>query len=363
MNKPSRRSRGLVTIEDVARDAGVSAMTVSRVINNKKNVREKTRVAVLEMIEQLQYTPNSAARNLAAGETTHIGLLYSNPSAAYLSQLLVGALIAARRTGCHLVIEDCEAETEAEFAEAARRFASAEVEGVILPPPLSESHAILSALSAAKMPVVTIAMGNKYKNALNVCMDDFGAAKQMTEHLIALGHRRIAMIRGQPGVIATLERERGFRAAAKENGIAARDLLLEDGQYTFRSGLTAAERLIDLTDRPTAIFAGNDDMAAAAVSVAHRRGLDVPGDISIVGFDDTDPATTVWPELTTIRQPVSEMASAAIETLIEELRNRRRGHEPGHGNKVLAHELIIRRSSGPVPVRRKSGEGGLPVAI
>lgn len=104
MNKPSRRSRGTVTIEDVARGAGVSAMTVSRVINKKRNVRDQTRETVLRTIAELRYTPNSAARNLAAGETTHIGLLYSNPSAAYLSQFLVGALTAARRTGCHLVI-------------------------------------------------------------------------------------------------------------------------------------------------------------------------------------------------------------------------------------------------------------------
>ena len=324
-------------------------MTVSRVINKKKNVREQTRTTVLETIELLRYTPNSAARNLAAGETTHIGLLYSNPSAAYLSQFLVGALTAARRTGCHLVIEDCEAESEAELAEAARRFATAEVEGVVLPPPLSESRAILSELAMAHMPVVTIAMGRAFENALNVRMDDYAAAKQMTEYLIGLGHRRIAMIKGQPGQIASLERERGFRAATKEAKIAARDILTEDGHFTFRSGLAAAERLIDLTERPTAIFASNDDMAAAAVSVAHRRGLDVPGDISIVGFDDTDPATTVWPELTTVRQPVAEMASAAIEMLIQELRNRRRGRAPGKADQVLEHELIIRQSAGPPP--------------
>ena len=326
-------------------------MTVSRVINKKKNVRDQTRETVLKTIEDLHYTPNSAARNLAAGETTHIGLLYSNPSAAYLSQFLVGALTAARRTGCHLVIEDCAAGSEAELAVAARRFANAEVEGVVLPPPLSESRAILLELAKVHMPVVTIAKGDAFENALNVRMDDYAAAKQMTEHLIGLGHRRIAMIKGQAGHIATIERERGFRAAAKEAKIAARDILTEDGCFTFRSGLIAAERLIDLANRPTAIFASNDDMAAAAVNVAHRRGLDVPRDISIVGFDDTDPATTVWPELTTIRQPVAEMASAALEMLIEELRNRRRGRAPGHADQVLQHELILRGSSGPAPPR------------
>lgn len=329
-------------------------MTVSRVINKKKNVRDDTRETVLKTIEKLRYTPNSAARNLAAGEATHIGLLYSNPSAAYLSQFLVGALTAARRTGCHLVIEDCAAETDDELAEAARRFATAEVDGVVLPPPLSESHAILSELTKAGMPFVTIAKGDVFESALNVRMNDFAAAKQMTEHLIGLGHRRIAMIKGQAGQIATAERERGFRAAAKEAKIAARDILTEDGHFTFRSGLKAAERLLDLRNPPTAIFASNDDMAAAAVSVAHRRGLDVPGDVSIVGFDDTDPATTVWPELTTIRQPVAEMASAALEMLIEELRNRRRGREPGQADQVLEHELILRQSSGPAPQRSRS---------
>src|SRR5690349_21313959 len=134
--KPSRRSRGSVTIEDVARAAGVSAMTVSRVINKEQNVREQTRQNVLETIKKMNYSPNTAARNLAAGEATHIGLLYSNPSAAYLSQFLVGALEAARQAGCHLVIEACESEDDVEQAEVGRRFAKAEAEGVILPPPL-----------------------------------------------------------------------------------------------------------------------------------------------------------------------------------------------------------------------------------
>src|SRR5207253_3499082 len=172
MSRPSRRSRGSLTIEDVARAAGVSAMTVSRVINKEKNVREETRQTVLETIERLNYSPNSAARNLAAGEATHIGLLYSNPSAAYLSQFLVGALEAARAAGCHLVIEACESEDDAEQGEVGRRFANAEAEGVILPPPLSESVPILTELAMAKTPVVTVAMGELYPNALNVRIDD-----------------------------------------------------------------------------------------------------------------------------------------------------------------------------------------------
>ena len=347
MSKPSRRSRGTVTIEDVARLAGVSAMTVSRVINRGDNVRERTRKKVLDAVEHLRYSPNTAARNLAAGEATHVGLLYSNPSAAYLSQFLVGALDGARRAGVHLVIEACESEDEAEQGEVARRFATADVEGVILPPPLSESVPILTALAAAQMPVVTVAMGKLYENALNVRIDDFAAAAEMTRHLIDLGHRRIAMIKGHPDHIAAVERERGFRTAAKEAGLDERDIAVEQGYFTFRSGLEAAERLLDSDPRPTAIFASNDDMAAAVVSVAHRRGLDVPGDLSVVGFDDTAPATTVWPELTTIRQPVAAMAEVALDLLLAEMRSKRQGNARLPAERVLEHELVVRESSGP----------------
>lgn len=347
MNKPSRRSRGSITIEDVAREAGVSAMTVSRVINKEKNVRDQTRKSVLETIERLNYSPNTAARNLAAGEATHIGLLYSNPSAAYLSQFLVGALGAAREAGCHLVIEPCESEDEIEQGEVGRRFANAEAEGVILPPPLSESVPILTELALANTPVVTVAMGKLYPNALNVRIDDYAAAKEMTDYLIGLGHRRLGLITGDPTHIASTERERGFRAAVDGARLRRADVAVEQGLFTFRSGLDAAEKLLDRKIPPTAIFASNDDMAAAVVSVAHRRGLDVPGDLTVVGFDDTAPATTVWPELTTIRQPVSAMAAAALELLLADLRNRRRGAEGLSQEIVLDHEMIIRESSGP----------------
>lgn len=358
MSRPSRRSRGSVTIEDVARIAGVSAMTVSRVINGEKNVRDTTRASVQEAIERLNYSPNTAARSLAAGQATHIGLLYANPSAAYLSQFLVGALEGARRAGCHLVIEACESEGADEQAEATRRFLTTNVEGVILPPPLSESQPILSELSIAQIPVVTVAMGRPRDNALNVRIDDFAAAEEMTNHLLDLGHRRIGLIKGHPLHIATIERTRGFRAALEARGLNPEEAPIEQGYFTFRSGLIAAERLLARTEPPTAIFACNDDMAAAAVSVAHRKGLHVPDDISIVGFDDTAPATTVWPELTTVRQPTSAMAQAALELLLADLRDRRSGTVTGPAELVLEHSLIVRESSGsPASQRGKLARG------
>jgi LacI family transcriptional regulator len=362
MSKPSRRRRGLTTIDDVARLAGVSAMTVSRVVNGGKNVRETTREAVLEAIKELNYSPNTAARSLAAGEATHIGLLYANPSAAYLSQFLIGALHAARRAGCHLVIESCESEEADEQAEVTRRFATSDVEGVILPPPLSEAQPIIAELEAIGMPVVTVAMGNPQEDSLNIRIDDFEAAREMTRHLISLGHRAIGFIKGHPNHIASHDRARGFFAALEEAGLDPTEAPVEQGYFTYRSGLAASERLLSRATPPTAIFASNDDMAAASVSVAHRRGLLVPKDISVVGFDDTSLATTVWPELTTVRQPIAAMAEAAVEVLLTELRARRSGGGRKFTERVLEHSLIVRESCGKPndPQRRETGAARRP---
>jgi LacI family transcriptional regulator len=351
MAKASRRSRGSATIEDVARAAGVSAMTVSRVINGKRNVRDSTREAVLKAIEELNYSPNTAARTLAAGEATHIGLLYANPSAAYLSQFLVGALEGARKTGAQLVLEACESESASEQAETARRFLQSGLDGIILPPPLSESMAVHAEVSAAKMPMVTVAMGLPHEENLNVRIDDFAAAREITNYLLKLGHREIGFVRGHPNMTASSERFRGFVAALQDAGLDPDKAPVEQGYFTYRSGLVAAERLLARDRRPTAIFASNDDMAAAVVNIAHRRGLDVPRDLSVVGFDDTALATTVWPELTTIRQPVAEMAEAGIELLMNDLRNGREGDE-GETERVLRHELIVRDSAAAPPEQR-----------
>jgi LacI family transcriptional regulator len=342
--KASRRSRGTATILDVASAAGVSSMTVSRVVNGAPNVRDTTRRRVLEAIERLNYSPNTAARSLAAGSATHIGLFYANPSDAYLTQFLVGALDGARRAGCHLVIEVCEGESADAQAEATRRFANTKVEGVILPPPVSEYEPVHAELTAAGIPVVSVARGLAPADALNVRIDDHGAAKAITRHLIELGHREIGHIRGHPGHMASAERHRGFLDALAETGLDPAAAPVEQGYFSYKSGLVAAERLIARPDRPTAIFAGNDDMAAAAVSVAHRSGLDVPGDISIVGYDDTALATSIWPELTTIRQPIAAMAAAALDLLLAHIGGGRGG---GEHERVLDFEFVVRDSAGP----------------
>jgi LacI family transcriptional regulator len=356
MAKPGRRGRGAMTIEDVARAAGVSAMTVSRVINQVKNVRESTRAAVLDAVERLNYSPNSAARSLAAGEATHIGLLYANPSASYLAQFLIGALHAARSAGVHLVIESCESEDADEQAEVTRRFATSDVEGVVLPPPLSESQPILAELDAMGIPAVTVAMGSPREDSLNVRIDDRAAALEMTRYLLELGHRDIGFIKGHPNHVASHDRYAGFCEALTEFGLDCDKAPVEQGYFSYRSGLTAGERLLSRANRPTAIFASNDDMAAATISVAHRRGFNVPEDLSIVGFDDTALATSVWPELTTVKQPIAAMAEAALELLIADLRGRRNGAARKFTERVLSHAMIIRESAAPPPgVRKGSG--------
>ena len=165
----------------------------------------------------------------------------------------------------------------------------------------------------------------------------------MTEHLIAAGHTRIGYIKGHPNQSSSLCRFKGFRAALLEAGIDFDPALAQQGYFTYRSGLNAAEKLLALRSPPTAIFASNDDMAAAVVSVAHRRGLDVPRDLSVVGFDDTSAATMVWPELTTIRQPVAAMADCAVDILLRSIRRKEQGSSV-LVDQVVAHQLIKRDS-------------------
>jgi len=187
-----------------------------------------------------------------------------------------------------------------------------------------------------------------------VRIDDHAAAMEMTRHLLDLGHRRIGFIKGHPNHIASHDRYRGFCDALTEAGIEADKAPAEQGYFSYRSGLTAGERLLARADRPTAIFASNDDMAAATISVAHRMGLVVPDDVNIVGFDDTALATSVWPELTTVKQPISAMAEAALELLIADLRSRGGGAPRKFTERVLSHAMIIRESSGPPASAKKA---------
>lgn len=323
-------------------------MTVSRVINGEANVRPQTRELVNVAIGELRYQPNTAARTLAGAGRIRIGLLYSNPSAGFLSEFLVGSLDQAARSDVQIVVEKCEIGDHE--VQVARHLVEQGIDGVVLPPPLCEAASVLAVLAAAGVPAVRVAAGAGEgageAGVLATGIDDHAAAAMMTRHIMALGHRRIGFIGGDPTFGASRHRLAGHRAALAEAGIAPDPALIVPGLYTYRSGLDAAEALLGLAEPPTAIFASNDDMAAASVAVAHRRGVSVPGDLTVCGFDDTSLSTAIWPELTTIRQPIADMARTAIEMLVRAARQPpdQRGED---GRRVLDFTLVRRQSDAP----------------
>lgn len=346
----TRRRKGAVTMDEVARHAGVSVMTVSRVMNNVPGVKKTTRETVMRAVAELGYSPNAAARSLARHGSGRVGLLYSNPSAGYLSEILVGALDEAQRSGALLVIEKCDVSLDSEKA-AIERLVSGGVAGVILPAPHADSQPAIAELHAQGVIAVAVGTGRQRPDANVVRMDDFAAAAEMTRHLLELGHRRIGFVKGAANQTVSMERQLGFETEMRRADPSA-SMLVEPGNFTYRSGFEASERMLDDTDPPTAIFASNDDMAAGVMAAAHRRGLDVPGDLSVVGFDDTHIATAVWPELTTVRQPVARMAEAALRMVLDESRSGRdRARDGMPVDRLLPHELIVRASSGPAPHR------------
>jgi LacI family transcriptional regulator len=332
------------TMADVASLAGVSPMTVSRVMNGKSTVRQKTRDKVHAAVAALNYAPNQAARRLAGSKPIRVGFLYSNPSAGYLSEFLVGLLNQASINNVQLLVEKCEAGDE----EQAKRLIANGVDGIILPPPLGDSPRLIELIAASGIPTVAAACGRPDARLCAVSIDDYRAAYVMTSHLIALGHQRIGFIVGHPNQTASARRLAGFEAALKEKGVAADPALTVQGLFTYRSGLDAAEQLLGLKERPTAIFASNDDMAAATVAIAHRLGLDVPGDLTVAGFDDTALATTIWPELTTVRQPITKMAEMAVDVLVRQILALR-GAAPAPPEHMVMDFSLIRRQSDAAP--------------
>jgi LacI family transcriptional regulator len=343
--KPKHRKQGAPTIADVAAYAGFAPMTVSRVINGESNVRQETREAVQAAIAKLKYSPNLAARTLAGAEQVRIGMLYSNPSAAFLSEFLVGSLEQARLSHVQLVVEKCD--VDANEDDVVRELLATGVDGIILPPPLCDSKCVHAVLMKADALAVAVASASPRAGLLAVRIDDHAAAVAMTRHILSLGHERIGFIIGNPDQTASAQRLAGFKAALTEADIAIDNSLIRQGLFTYRSGLKAADQLLSLAKPPTAIFASNDDMGAATVAVAHRHHLDVPKGLTVCGFDDTEFSRSIWPELTTIRQPIADMARAAMLLLLKKIKARREGRDEEVKHALLDFTLVHRDSDGP----------------
>lgn len=337
------------TIDDVAELAGVSIKTVSRVVNKEPNVRQQTRDKVLDAILQLDYRPNASARSLAGNRSYVLGLLYGNPSANYVMDVQVGVLSTCRPQGYDLLIHPCDYQDEGVTKEILDLIHQKRIDGLILTPPLTDHLPILTALKKIDLPFVRVAPTLSKDLSPFVETNDQEAAYDMTCQLIALGHLHIGFICGHPDHRAVAHRFEGYKAALIENDIPLNPEWVEQGLNSFESGEACARRLLQNKSRPTAIFAANDDMAAGVMMVAHEMGINIPAELSVAGFDDTPVAHQIWPALTTVRQPIQQMAKKATDLLLKQLK----GKDVQLPASMLSSSLIVRDSTGPVPLRKK----------
>lgn len=304
------------TIMDVAARAAVSMKTVSRVLNNEPHVRPAVRQRVELAVRELGYRPNLAARQLAGTRSFIIAYPFNNPSPNYITDILMGAAEFCRDHGYHLVSEPVDLNPDAKTV-IQRMLRTLKPDGVILTPPLCDTPRIIEQFEQSGVPVVRIAGGRELYGR-SIILDERAVSRQMVEHLVSLGHQRIGFIHPHPEHILAQARYLGYLDGLAVAGIEPRNELVRQGLFDLASGVTAGEELLSLPMPPTAIFAANDDMALGVLQVAHRRGLSVPGDVAIAGFDDSPSSSIAWPPLTTVRQPVRTLGCVAARMLIEE---------------------------------------------
>ena len=331
------------TIEEVAALARVSIKTVSRVINDEPNVRDTTRLKVRDAIDRLEYRPDQSARRLAGARSYLVGLLYDNPSASYVIDVQDGVLDRCRAENYEILINPCDYKNHALCAEIENLVRHARLDGLILTPPLSDHQELVSMLRKQLIPFVMVAPPNQSDPARSVFTNDLDVCREMTRYLASLGHERIGYIIGHPDHGAVGARYRGYLEGLLGAGIRLRKGLIGQGYNSFISGEEAARQLLKRKVRPTAIFAGNDEMAAGAMKAAHEMGLTIPGDLSVAGFDDVPLASQIWPSLTTIRQPIRAMSEKAADILLNQIRG-----EPVNGLQMIPSAMVIRDSTGPI---------------
>ncbi|WHO37923.1 LacI family DNA-binding transcriptional regulator [Sphingobium sp. AP49] len=335
----------VVTIKDVAARAGVSAKTVSRVINGEAHVRPEVRDVVQRVVAELDYRPNAFARSLSSSRSYLLGLFIDDPVSGYAADVQHGALMGCRARSYHLVVEpvDLAAPNWADQLRASIK--ALRLDGAIIAPPICDDVALMAVFAEAGLPTVLVAPSVAPPASGTVRMDDRRAAREMTEYLLGLGHRHIGFVQGPVSHSASARREEGFRAAMAAAGVEVDESCVLRGDFTSRSGLELGEQLLALPDRPTAIFASNDDMALGVLITAMKHGIAVPEALSVCGFDDAPSSRAAWPQVTTIRQPKAEMATAAVDILVDPQFRRGAGVR---GALMLPHELILRGSTGPV---------------
>jgi LacI family transcriptional regulator len=320
-NRPLEEGEGFgakrrATINDVARLADVSKKTVSRVINQSPFVKEETRAKVNAVIAETGFIPDPQARGLAFRRAFLIGMIYDNPNAQMVVNMQQGVLDGLRGSGFELVVHPCNRLAKSFLADVAAFVDRQKLFGVVLLPPVSENNDLVALLEEHGCRYVRIGSAVLDKPAAIVISNDRVVTADAARHLADLGHTRIGFIAGPRGFRSRKERHEGFVEGLRSKGLSLAKDLCVDGAYTFESGVAAAERLLALKPRPTAIFASNDEMAAGVYQVARQRRLAIPRDLSVVGFDDTPVSTRLWPPLTTVRWPILEMGRAAAAKLL-----------------------------------------------
>lgn len=340
MSSNPRPGRTRATIRDVAHAAGVSIATVSRVLNGRPDVAADTRERVLGAVRDLGFSTNRSARSLVGGRTFLVGITLPLVEAEYFARILGGATDELYDHDLQVVLA-----TTLHLRDRATtllaRLTSGMTDGSLLVLP-EESSELLQELAAAGYPFVVIdpleplAEGIPSVSATNAL-----GGRAATEHLLALGHRRIGVITGVPEWLASVERLNGHRTALASAGVPFDPALVVESDWAVEGGEAAVAALLELPDPPTAIFAFNDNMAIGAARAAHARGLHVPADLSVVGFDDSEQAATTAPTLTTVRQPLAEMGRMGAGLLVRLLDNR-----PAEAMRIeLQTRLIVRQST------------------
>ena len=335
------------TINDVARIAGVSKKTVSRVINRSPLLNQETREKVEKVIAELGYVPNPQARALALRRNFLVGLIHDNPNAQMVLNVQQGILEALHGTEFAMVIRPVDRNSSAMLDDVRHFLEQQRLFGVVLLPPISENDRL--ARLCEELDVRYVRMGSAELDDPDhmVASNDREAVADAVQYLITQGHKLIGLIEGPDGFRSAKERRLGFEDALASASIKLPRSLIASGNYTFETGVAAANRLLDLSPRPTAIFASNDEMAAGVVHAARGRGIDVPSELSVVGFDDTPIAAHIWPPLTTVRWPIVSMARAAAFKLVGGLNPDAVPPEPS----MFISSLVRRASVAPPPLR------------
>jgi LacI family transcriptional regulator len=335
-----------VRLEDVARKAGVSPKTASRVLNDEANVTEATRQRVRAAMEALDYRPLPSARSLAGNRSFVVAMLYDNndnPASTYLAEIQDGVLEACDEHRYSMMVRPLRMRGDDFVRRLDALISDHHPDGVVLTPPITDYEPLLRRLKERNVPYASVSPVQR-EGVIGVAMDEQEAARAIVEHLLQLGHRRIAHVIGIADHGASRWRLAGYREAIAAGGIAEDPALVVQGAFTFSSGVAAAHELFALKERPTAVFAANDDMATGVMWAAGEYGLKVPHDLSVCGFDDTPLARQLWPALTTVHQPSREMGKIAAQQLLNVLRGQ------GHGRLVqIPFALQIRESTAAAP--------------